>query len=159
MMPKTHHYLYSTWKQMRIRCNSPTSYRYQYYGARGITVCSRWDDFWLFVEDMGERPEGHTLDRIDTTGNYEPANCRWADHYVQHNNQGPRHDIGRQTCSSVANNPMRYITKRGTSYRVCKSINRQVINKTFPSLDAALDFRANLEMEAEMNNQLTNPYL
>ena len=158
-MPKHKHYLYGTWQNMRGRCNSPSHHRYQYYGARGITICSRWDDFWLFVEDMGERPEGHTLDRIDNTGNYEPANCRWADHYVQHNNQGPRHDQGRQTCPSVANNPMRYITQRGTKYRVVKTINKQTIRKTFSSLEDALDFRANLEMEAEMNSLLTNPYL
>jgi len=87
MGPKRNHPLYVVWRKMRERCLSKTCKDYKNYGGRGITICSRWDSFEAFVEDMGERPEGLTLDRIDSNGNYEPSNCRWADRTTQNINR------------------------------------------------------------------------
>jgi hypothetical protein len=63
---------------MMRRCYEPSNNRFQYYGAKGVTVCERWQDFANFFEDMGERPEGCTLSRHGDQGNYEPGNVKWA---------------------------------------------------------------------------------
>jgi hypothetical protein len=80
----------STWTDMKQRCFNSKSKFYAYYGGRGITVCDRWLDFENFFADMGEKPEGLTLDRVDVNGNYELGNCRWATWKEQGQNKRKR---------------------------------------------------------------------
>jgi hypothetical protein len=88
---------YSTWKSMNARCHAPSASRFEYYGAKGISVCDRWRySFESFLEDMGERPEEMTLDRIDPDGNYAPGNCRWATRSTQSINRSKRKGCGSQ---------------------------------------------------------------
>lgn len=81
---------YASWEAMIQRCCNPKSTGYASYGGRGIIVCESWKIFDNFIWDMGERPIGKTLDRINVNGNYEKVNCRWATVSEQNYNKRPR---------------------------------------------------------------------
>lgn len=74
---------YRVWDSMKQRCSNPNNKKYHLYGGRGIKVVKRWLSFENFTKDMGVRPKGATLDRINNDGNYEPGNCRWATYHEQ----------------------------------------------------------------------------
>lgn len=78
---------YHSWEKMKSRCNNPNNPSYLRYGGLGVSYDPRWETFDNFIQDMGIRPEGLSLDRIDPFGNYGPSNCRWATWKEQANNQ------------------------------------------------------------------------
>jgi hypothetical protein len=75
---------YVTWVQMRQRCRDKSN---PVYGGKGIQVCKRWESFENFLEDMGDRPDGMSIDRIDSDGNYEKSNCKWSSDLEQNRNK------------------------------------------------------------------------
>jgi len=107
------HPLFSIWSSMKGRCCNKNDAAYAYYGGRGIAVCDRWmNDFAAFVSDMGDRPAGTSIDRIDNNGPYSPENCRWATPSVQKKNQRRRKD-----CPLHLGKPMtRWASELGLRY-------------------------------------------
>ncbi len=115
------HPLYNTWIGMRQRCNDKNHSHYKYYGGKGITVCKRWNSFQNFIADMGDKPENHTLDRVDGDGNYDPSNCVWATHSRQAMNRKVRCTNKTGTSNIHQNKDGRYVSRRfhaGTGERV-----------------------------------------
>ena len=94
-LPTNEDRLYAIWDSMRSRCKKPTDKSYYLYGARGISVCQEWDDYYVMFKEWAlsngynySAPYGQcTLDRIDVDGNYEPSNCRWVDSKTQQSNR------------------------------------------------------------------------
>lgn len=81
---------YEAWKSIWQRTTNPKRTGYENYGGRGIKVCDRWREFTSFLADMGEKPNGLTIERVDNDGDYSPSNCIWADMTTQNRNKRPR---------------------------------------------------------------------
>lgn len=81
---------YASWSNMKDRCRNPNNISFKNYGGRGINYCVRWEKFANFLEDMGYRPEGLSLDRINNNGNYCKENCKWSTRQEQNNNKRTR---------------------------------------------------------------------
>lgn len=92
---------YYSWTSMKSRCNNENDPSYEYYGGRGITVCEEWGDFIKFYGDMGTRPEGTSIDRIDVDKGYYKDNCRWADMSQQNSNKRPQMSRHKRNTSGI----------------------------------------------------------
>lgn len=88
--------LRGVWREMFLRCFTPWHPSFYLYGARGITVVRRWNDFEVFLKDMGKRPVGHSIERVNNDGHYGPGNCIWATPGEQAKN---RRAVGRVRCN------------------------------------------------------------
>lgn len=109
---------YIIWKTMRQRCNNPNSSSYSDYGARGIKICERWNDFVLFLEDMGKRPNSlHSIERVNNNGNYEPSNCVWATQLAQANNKRNTRLITHDGVTESISNWARKVNVRSATLR------------------------------------------
>ena len=104
---------YTTWQSMIQRCHDPDFDSFKDYGAKGISVCERWLTFSSFLEDMGDRPIGKTLDRIDGKGNYEPGNCRWAGALEQANKKRSNQKL---ECDGVSMTIAEWSQRTGLDY-------------------------------------------
>lgn len=129
---------YRAWQDMLQRCNNPKSQSYKDYGARGVSVCERWLAFDSFIEDMGPRPDGRSLDRINNDGNYEPSNCRWADLTTQN----------RNTRRSTSRNSGVYFEKASGKWVAGIVVKRRSLRiGTFDSEESAIEARAKAKVE------------
>lgn len=125
---------YRSWTSMLRRCSDPKAVGYHRYGGRGIKVCERWQKFENFLEDMGSRPEGTTLDRYpDQDGNYEPSNCRWATYSEQAENMSTTVLItANGKCQSVSAWARELgVSSRAIHYRLSRMTPEEAINRPF----------------------------
>ena len=108
---------YGVWCAMKARCHNKNDKAYLNYGGRGIKVCERWqgiNGFKRFMEDMGYRPKGLTLDRIDNDGNYEPSNCRWVNRNQQVHN---RRTYGQSGYKGVFSYQGKWLAQLSSNYK------------------------------------------
>lgn len=140
---KAHQKEYNSYRSMKNRCLCPTDKNYPRWGGRGVSICSRWLDgakgFLNFLEDLGPRPEGYTLDRVDVDGDYCPENCRWADKYTQ------VHNTKRYKEGDVPG--VRWVKEKGDYEANYKNGDLRK-TKHFKSRDAAIAQRKAWENEA-----------
>lgn len=129
---------YRCWQDMRQRCENERNPSFHNYGGRGIKVCGRWKNFDVFLADMGPRPEGRSLDRIDVDGDYEPSNCRWATATQQSRNlrAHKRQDVGVSYCA------------RDKTWSAYITVKRKTVRiGSFLTQEAAIEARSIAESE------------
>lgn len=123
---------YSSWRGMIQRCNNPKANHYDSYGGRGIVVCLRWqNDFRNFLEDMGPRPRGHTLERRNNNGDYCPENCIWAPRSVQSRN--------RRSCRLITiNNVTKCATDWAHQFGIKPKLVHNRLSRGWPPQEAVM---------------------
>lgn len=136
----------SSWASIFVRCYNVDCISYKYYGGRGISICDRWNpdkggSFINFYEDMGKRLEGMTLDRIDSDGDYEPSNCRWATRTEQEVNK-------KQRSKNTSGKTGVYFYKKYSKWEVKISVNkRQVYVGMYENFEDAVKAREDAELK------------
>lgn len=138
---KRSHELYHTYANMKSRCMNTGNKNYSNYGGRGIKVCDRWlgkYGFDNFIHDMGERPKGTTLDRVDNNGDYSPENCRWA-------------TIHQQATNKRNNNYIIGVYKLRNGWSAELTVNKKRFRKNFLNEDDAKKWRKQIENSTGIN--------
>ena len=132
---------YKSWKAMIQRCNNPNHINYKNYGGNGITICDEWLKFENFYNDMGDRPEGKTLDRKDNTKGYYRDNCQWSDYVTQsHNKRISKFNTSGKT-------GVRFIKERNYWEARLRYDNKIYIKVGFKTFEDAVDYRKYLEVK------------
>jgi len=136
------HELYNVWTHIIQRCENKKNTSYKHYGAKGVKVCDRWrNSFLAFYQDMGERPKGYTIDRIDVYGNYEPSNCKWATPQEQSRNRS----IIRTNTSGTTGVRL---DKASGKWRAVIGVDYKLVHLgMFTNKDDAIAARSNAEVE------------
>lgn len=139
---------------MRQRCFNPNMPNWRDYGGRGITIGERWNDFYLFISDMGQRPDGYQIDRINNDGNYEPDNCKWSTRKQQNRNQRRTRIVliegGRRIAADLADiagqRTVTIIDRFNRGLSLGKILSKEKLhNYDRKSLDAAREISADLQ--------------
>jgi hypothetical protein len=121
--PKVDKKTYQCWRDMRQRCYNPNSRRYYTHGERGITICDRWlESYDNFLDDMGIKPDGYSIDRINNDGNYEPSNCRWATSKQQASNRRTNKNV---TYKGITKNVQEWSKDLGLSHA---ALSKRLLN-------------------------------
>ena len=149
---------YWTWSTMRQRCSNPNSEHYDRYGGRGIKVCKEWDDFNIFIKDLGLKPSSlHSIDRINNNKGYEASNCRWATKKEQSNNTSSNvyfnykgAKISAYHISKLSNLNIQTVTTRlNRGWSITRIINTPVKHKRRPIFITLNNLTLNIKQWAD----------